>query len=212
MAAHDLELELRPLGQSPAPFPPAASGSFEVPDLDLAPVSRGPAPLRTSSGLRAAVVPPLIDLEDDRRMVGADLVTMPSTGLDLDLVPGELPRRSSYPSPASLAPQRAQASPLPPSGPPPQSARKEPRSSLPPVISAPPPAGFAPHEDASTLERLKPGLRVLGIGTLMIILEVLYSAITGDVFSIGPLRTSILAAALMVAGLLLCVFRLLKRS
>ena len=82
-------------------------------------------------------------------------------------------------------------------------------------VPAPKPAmqvQFAPHEGATTLERLKPGLIVLGVATLMIILEVVYSAATGDVFSIAGLRTSVLAAILMVAGVLLCVFRVIKRS
>ncbi|HKY37194.1 MAG TPA: protein kinase [Polyangiaceae bacterium] len=269
-AAQDLELELRPLGPAPVPFPPAVSGAFEVPDLDLAPVSRAPVPPRTSSGLRAAVAPALDDLEDHRSMLSTDPEAMPSTGLDLDLVPGEVPGRSSYPPlPVSQAPQRAQTSlspragPASQSGPAPPSNPRAPQpsnpslsptpppagmgASLPPIVSAPPPAGsllpagslpppsrgagqsplplvsvpapkpalqihFAPHDEPATLERLKPGLTVLALGTLMIILEVVYSAATGDVFSIGPLRTSILAAILMVVGVLLCVFRVIKRS
>src|SRR4051812_48367055 len=54
--------QLRAISPAPVPIspqlPPAASGSFVVPDLDLAPVSRPAMPPRTSSGMRPALAQP----------------------------------------------------------------------------------------------------------------------------------------------------------
>ena len=42
----------------------------------------------------------------------------------------------------------------------------------------------------------------------MTILDQVYSAISGEVFTIGPLRTSVVAGLVMVAGVALCLYRL----
>jgi serine/threonine-protein kinase len=223
---------LRPLAQSPAPFPPASSGSFEVPDLDLAPVSRS-APQRSASGMLAAVAPP-VHFDDLMPLDSAS-----STGLDLDLPSHEMARRPS-PQPASLqssalrqspsSSSMAQYSPSPPpvaitaSAPSVISVAPAAPASRPPVhaplIDLPPDVpehrhafqvNLLPAEDASLLQRVLPGLIVFGFAILLTVLDQVYSVVTGEVFSLGPLRTSLLGGLLMVVGVAISVFRLKRR-
>ena len=248
---------LRPLGPSPAPFPPAVSGAFEVPDLDLAPMSR-PLPQRSASGMRTAVAPP-VELDDLQ-----PLEMMPGTGLsqsfELDVPSHEIARRPSQPPialelepqqpPASLRSAAPQVSVTPPpvvvtaAMPPVVSAPPVAPTSLPPSGAGPPryetasPAGpqqpipsyqptsyqpssspvrpafpvtFLPSESASLSARLLPGAVVLACALLLTILDQVYTAATGDLMSIGPLRTSVLSGLLMVVGVVLCVVRVIRR-
>jgi len=240
---------------SPVPvapqFPPAASGSFVVPDLDLAPVSRPPAVPRTSSGMRQAVTPPVEIMDDLSDAFG------PSASLDLDLPSNDPlvrrassggmaavrapsdppppnsfrtpipPRRSSYPPPdySASPPPVAVSTRAPHTGSLPPSALHT--GSLPPVSRAPappspgasgqlnlePPAPafqlkLAADPDATLVQRLLPGGVVLGGAIVVTILDQVYSAVSGEVFTIGPLRTSVLAGLVMVLGVALCLYRL----
>lgn len=239
-------LALEPISHVSRGLPPAASGSFEVPDLDLAPVSQKPVP-RTSSGMRQAVAPPVqvADLDD----LAADFG--PSASLDLDLPshdplvrrassggmaavrPSEppppqslgnvpVPRRSSYPPPerSGSVPPVALTPSVPPVAPvpaahslPPVSRGGMQYSPLPQVPIAMPEAKPAfrfklaadPH--ATLVERLLPGGLVLGGAILVTILDQVYSAVSGEIFTIGPLRTSVLAGLVMLLGVALCVYR-----
>ena len=222
---------LQPLSPSPAPYPPAVSGAFVVPDLDIAPVSR-PAPVRTSSGMRQAVTPP-IHFDD------APLELMPSGSLDIDLPPNDpFVRRASSGGMAAVRPSEPppasrRSVPSRQSQPPPQHS-----PSVPPVAisspharapSTPPPAlGAAPaplppfaapikpsfelqlkpDADATLVQRIAPGLLVLGSAVLVTILDQVYTMISGEVFTIASLRTSILAGLLMIVGIALCLYRL----
>jgi hypothetical protein len=58
------------------------------------------------------------------------------------------------------------------------------------------------------VERLLPGGLVLGGAILVTILDQVYSAVSGEVFTIGPLRTSVIAGLVMIAGVALCLYRL----
>lgn len=235
---------------TPAPFPPAISGSFEVPDLDLAPVSR-PAPQRAASGTRQAVAPPL-DLDEVTGDFGA------GTPLDLDLPSNEpIARRiSSGGMPAvrisEPPPPHSFRTPAPPtrsSYPPPERSMSPPPVALsaptPPVSMRPAPAplqsssvpptgrgieqtsvqrpernpvetgqrwSLRPSADASLAQRLLPGGLVLGGAILVTILDQVYSAVSGEIFSIAGLRTSAVAGLFMVVGIALCLFRLIKRD
>ena len=73
-----------------------------------------------------------------------------------------------------------------------------PRSAL--SLAAPP--------NASLVERLLPGGVLLGSAILVTILDQVYSSISGEVFTIGPLRTSVLAGLVMAVGVGLCLYRL----
>jgi serine/threonine-protein kinase len=224
---------LRSLSPSPAPHPPAVSGSFEVPDLDIAPASLSrSAPIRTSSGMREAVASP-IELDE------APLELLPSASLDLDLpLDDPLVRRASSGGMAAVRPSEA----------PPASRRsspsREPQAppvhspSVPPVtISAPrasavsgsPPSfgmpngapsaaplapkpafelNLKPEADATLIQRLAPGLLVLGSAVLVTILDQVYTAISGEVLTIASLRSSLLAGLMMLVGIALCLYRL----
>jgi hypothetical protein len=62
-----------------------------------------------------------------------------------------------------------------------------------------------PH--ATLVERLLPGGLVLGGAILVTILDQVYTAVSGEIFTIGPLRTSVLAGLVMLLGVALCVYR-----
>ena len=226
---------------------PAVSGSFEVPDLDLAPVSlppasRQPVP-RTSSGMRAAIAPPLemdelasdfgrgasfdLDLPSHDPLVrrvssgGMPAVRPPSEPPPPNSFRTPLPTRSSYPPPAvhsaSPPPVALSAPPLAPT------ARAG--ASVPPVsrADAQPPVTWgagvlpeaprfelklAPGPHASLFQRLLPGGLVLTGAILLTILDQVYSSVSGEVFTIGPLRTSVVAGVLMLVGVALCLYRM----
>ena len=67
-----------------------------------------------------------------------------------------------------------------------------------------------PH--ATLVERLLPGGLVLGGAILVTILDQVYTAISGEIFTIGPLRTSVLAGLVMLLGVGLCAYRFFKRD
>ena len=212
---------------SPAPvvaFPPTVSGSFEVPDLDLAPVSR-PAPVRTSSGMRQAVAAPPLDLEE----LAADFGVGASFDLDLPHTDPLAVRRSSYPPP----PERSVSPPpvtVSKSVPPPAvrpASVPPPRASVPPVSRAAVPIApaavppvrrlpakppfelkLAAEPDATLVQRLLPGALMLGGAIVVTILDQVYTMVSGEVFTLGPLRTSVLTGLVMVLGVGLCVYRL----
>ncbi|HEY6079918.1 MAG TPA: hypothetical protein VIW29_13985, partial [Polyangiaceae bacterium] len=78
-------------------------------------------------------------------------------------------------------------------------------------VPAPRPAfeiKLLPSTRGSLSWRLLPGLVVVGVAVLVILLDQLYSGITGEIFSVGPLRSGVVAGVLMVAGLGLCAYRL----
>ena len=53
---------------------------------------------------------------------------------------------------------------------------------------------------------------VLGGAILLTILDQVYSAVSGEIFMIGPLRTSVLAGLVMLLGVALCAYRFFKRD
>jgi eukaryotic-like serine/threonine-protein kinase len=225
---------------SPVALPQEVSGAFEVPDLDVSPVSR-PAPPRTSSGTRPALAPPLeLDASEDYGS-GASLdLDLPShdplarrvSSAGMQAVrPAEPPpvSRSPYPTashspysshPPYSAPERSPSpSPQPalprsssPAAPLPSPAAL--RASTPPparpASPAPPPFRFkvAAEPGASLVQRLWPGGLALGGAIVVTILGQLYSAVFGEVFTLFGLRTSVLAALVMLVGIGLCVYRL----
>jgi hypothetical protein len=67
---------------------------------------------------------------------------------------------------------------------------------------------LAASPDATLVERLLPGGAMLGGAILVTILDQVYSVVSGEVFSIGPLRTSVIAGLVMVLGVALCIYRL----
>jgi eukaryotic-like serine/threonine-protein kinase len=216
------------------PLRSASSGSFEVPDLDLAPLSR-PAAHRASSGLRAAVAPSTgLDDEPLELLVAG-------AALDLDLPHNDpLVRRASSgamaavrpsdparPAPASLARPSSSSLQMPhtslaPPGQPlagrsdPPHSRRVASSMAPqpqPTAARPPfwsrfRIDLAPAPDASVSQRLLPGLLVLGAAVVVTILDQVYTAISGEVFTVASLRTSVVAGLVMLAGVVLCLYRL----
>jgi eukaryotic-like serine/threonine-protein kinase len=229
--------ELRSFSPAPvAAYPPAVSGSFEVPDLDLAPVSRPPvsrpAALRTSSGMRPAVAAPL-DLDE----LPADFGAGASFDLDLPHNDPLAVRRSSYPPPersvspppvtvsksvpppapgarpASVPPAQGAQGPIPPvsrAGAPQGPAPLPPAPAMANVLPAKPlfELKLAADPDATLVQRLLPGALMLGGAIAVTILDQVYTMVSGEVFTLGPLRTSVLTGLVMVLGVALCGYRL----
>jgi hypothetical protein len=80
-----------------------------------------------------------------------------------------------------------------------------------PAPLAPKPAfelNLKPEADATLIQRIAPGLLVLGSAVLLTILDQVYTAISGEVFTIASLRTSILAGLMMITGIALSLYRL----
>lgn len=65
-----------------------------------------------------------------------------------------------------------------------------------------------PEADATLIQRMAPGLLVLGSAVLVTVLDQIYTAILGEVFTIASLRSSILAGLMMLVGIALCLYRL----
>lgn len=206
---------LRPLAPLPGSIQPAISGSFEVPDLDVAPVSR-PASQRTGSGTRQAVAPPI---EFDE----SPLELPPSASLDLDL-PSDDPfvRRASSggmaavrisepplshsasPSPVAISAPAPRVSSTPPRAPAPQQPSRDAGVPTKPAFQL----DLASAPGASLFQRLLPGVLVLAGAILVTILDQVYTALSGEVFTVAGLRTSIVAGLILLVGIGLCVYRL----
>jgi len=228
-----------PDSTSPPTNPSAVSGSFHVPDLDLAEVrtSRPPERLPGLGGVRPAVGPPL-DFEEaaalDAQEIALDLpshdplVRRKSFGGMPAVLPDEQPSlpppaRLSSPAPIaaaslhprSLAPPVVADSSLPPASHSAVSAAWQANSPAGGGSLPPPPAplrlSLAAAEHASLKVRLLPGAVLVAGAILVTILDQSYSAFSGEVFMVGPLRTSVLAGIVMLAGIGLALFRL-KRS
>jgi hypothetical protein len=198
---------------------------------DLVPIARKPSgshqldlPSRKPSGAHQLDLPSHQSIDFDAGEGGEGL------SLSLDVAPGELVRQGSLaalhapPSGAGVASGPAPSGPTPSPGRRPTPALGLPaarpaagpavalaapqtmadafRSSRPPPppVSSPPPRGKAP---APLVRRLVPGLAVAGSSIVLTLLDRIYVAVTGEVFTLGPLKTSMVAAVLLVGGLAL---------
>ncbi|HTQ02940.1 MAG TPA: serine/threonine protein kinase [Polyangiaceae bacterium] len=105
---------------------------------------------------------------------------------------------SSQPRPRieSPAPEPPRAGSNPPSGR--RSDSGAPRRADAVFVSTPVPA------ERSLARRLAPGLALAGTSIVLTLLDRLYASLSGEVFSLGPLRTSWVAAALLIGGFGLC--------
>jgi len=69
----------------------------------------------------------------------------------------------------------------------------------------------APVEHALA-RRLLPGSALVASSILLTALDRVYASAAGEVFTLGPVRTSWVAAALLLGGLALCTRELLSRG
>jgi len=107
-------------------------------------------------------------------------------------------------------------SPLPPVSPrasasvPPVSRAGSWRPAALPTPSTAPPSRFklAADPHATLAVRLLPGGVVLASAILVTILDQVYSSVSGEIFTLGGLRTSAVAGLVMLIGIGLCVYRL----
>ncbi len=200
---------LRDAVQRPATA--VAANVAEIPDL--VPVVRRP------SGTHKLELPGVHQLDFD----GAD---GHGAALALDVAPDELVKRGSLAplGAGSLPPARLELSPtsqrvpLVPSGAsgaPPAGARSPALAvSFPPAPAAgqAPPGEQqavqrhstpAPSVPPSLARRLAPGLGAVVASIALTALDRIYASSTGEVFSLGPIKTSLVAGLLFVAGLVL---------
>jgi serine/threonine protein kinase len=194
---------------------------------DLVPISRKP------SGPHKLDLPGVHQVDFDSGEDGGGL------SLALDVAPEELVRQGSLapiPEPASmsgapaisLSPVSAPTpsfgrSPTPALGTPavvpgtPAAALPRPDLSAATRSSRPPPQPISvrPPEPKVRLplgRRLMPGLVVAASSIVLTLLDRVYAAVTGEVFTLGPLKTSMVAAILLLGGLALAGRELLKRD
>jgi serine/threonine-protein kinase len=202
-----------------------SSAASAIPDLvPIAPKASGPHKL---------ALPGVQAMDFDAGEGGEGL------SLALDVAPEELVRRGSLaplrppPAPAPRAHQAWSAPPvaapapgrsptpalgLPAAGPAaglplaaPQTMPEAIRSSRPP----PPPRSSrppSPKEPLPLARRLIPGVAVAGSSIVLTLLDRVYAAVQGEVFTLGPLKTSMVAAVLLLGGLALAGRELLRRE
>ena len=192
---------------------------------------RCPPPPRSISGKYPAVAAPL-DLDDASELeLSAPLdLDLPSHDplhrrVSSSGMPAVRPAPSEPPvASAGRSPVPARGSSFPPASPTPVAMASPPVSgsgapSVPPVSRASwaapgsqPPAAlrwkFAAEAHATWVERLLPGGVVLASAILVTILDQLYSKVSGEIFTLGGLRTSVLAGLVMLLGIGLCLYRL----
>jgi serine/threonine protein kinase len=200
-----------------------ALASSAIPDL--VPIAR------KQSGAHKLDLPGVQQLDFDVGDGGEGL------SLVLDVAPGELVRQGSlapFPAPvpgavsappASMpapslgrSPTPALGLPAPRHAPgaaaplrPPQTMAEAIRSSRPP----PPPVSPRPppqKEPVPLARRLVPGLAVAGSSVVLTLLDRVYVAVAGEVFTLGPLKTSMVAAVLLVGGLALTGREVLRKD
>jgi serine/threonine protein kinase len=134
---------------------------------------------------------------------------------------GPLP--SARPSPAPAKPSLAPSSPRPPIRPESLAhGATEPHLGSTPSGRRSDPAGARqvgavlvtsrPPAARSLLRRLAPGLSLASASVVLTMLDRVYAASAGEVFSLGPLRTSWVAAALLLGGLGLCARELFTQG
>lgn len=70
----------------------------------------------------------------------------------------------------------------------------------------------SPKAELSVMRRLGPGLAVASSSIVITLLDRAYAAVTGEVFTLGPLRTSWIAGLLLLAGLALIVREFFKQD
>jgi eukaryotic-like serine/threonine-protein kinase len=207
-----------------------AATAFDLPTSaipDLVPVPR------MQSGAHKLDLPGVQQLDFDAGEGGQEL------SLALDVAPGELVRQRSLaplspsvPSPGAVSgpagsspppslgrraatpalgvpASRSTPAPAVPLGPP-QTMAEAIRSSLPPQPPSSEPARAKALEPLA--RRVVPGLAVAGSSIGLTLLDRIYVAITGEVFALGPLKTSMVAGVLLVVGLALAGRELLRKN
>jgi len=203
------------------------SASASVADIpDLVPVARRPSGaqrLELPSSTHKLELPGVHQLDFDGSDEGH------GAALALDVAPEELVKRGSLAplTAASSPPARLEVSPVsqrvpgvtlaqaaslpaPPAAP--RSSAPELAASLPPAQSLGRPDGVRaslqpspvpPSAPPTLARRLAPGLGAVVASIVLTVLDRVYAASTGEVFSLGPLKTSLLAGLLFVGGLVL---------
>jgi hypothetical protein len=74
------------------------------------------------------------------------------------------------------------------------------------------PLGSVPPEEQPLLRRMLPGLILVGLSILITLADQAYSAATTEMFRLGSLRATWIAAVLLFVGLGLVAYRAVPRS
>jgi serine/threonine protein kinase len=128
--------------------------------------------------------------------------------------PASPPPRAAETVP-SLAPPSAfpLVSAAPPSAAPPQSSisldpgsARKPKAELPAPVAMP--RSSVPSKPPSLVRTLAPGLALAAGSVVLTLLDHVYASMSGEVFSLGPLRTTWIAALLLAGGVALVAMRL----
>lgn len=66
--------------------------------------------------------------------------------------------------------------------------------------------------EKTLLQRLRPGIALIGASILVTLVDQAYAASTGEVFALGPLRAGWIAGPLVLAGVVMVILQLLPRD
>jgi hypothetical protein len=158
---------------------------IELPEIPGSDVGRS----RQSSGSHAAVGR---TISGSHPIVDADPASIPAVGSARSIsgtgfaAIGSRGRLSSGPHPVAEADAAGSAAPAP------REAQRAPEKPL--------------------VRRLVPGIVLVVLSVLITIADQAYAASTGEVFSLGPVRTTWIAALCMVAGVAIIVRRLIQQQ
>ncbi|HVJ16399.1 MAG TPA: protein kinase [Polyangiaceae bacterium] len=221
-----MDLSAQPLSQrsgavSETRFAGSGAGG-EIPDLDVARARPDPTRLTggdTGNGHRnrefeevpASGFELALDLpEDDEFHRRSSPGRGPSS---LPPLPAASPSTTGSFPPSSKRPPEPRGAVTPsPSLRPPMAAAGQSRSSLAPAQRAMPSLGSVPPAEQTMFRRMLPGLILVGLSIVITIADQAYSAATTEMFTLGPLRATWIAAVLLFAGLGLLAYRALPRS
>ncbi len=209
----------------------AAQSGLEIPDLDLVASVPPPRPVSmppVSSSRPVSSHPPSTG---ELEMEGGDFadfkIDLPEE--DDFLQKRGLGQRSSLTSSPGFENPHSERTPNPPLEAPPslrgggaslplarQALPSQPDPAAQKLVAPPPRPNFASAptfvEAPSLLQKVLPGAALIGASVLLTVVDQAYSAATGEMFTLGPLRATWIAGLLLLAGLALSVYRMLPRE
>jgi eukaryotic-like serine/threonine-protein kinase len=181
------------------------------PDL---PAMRGPVSFDFDEAEGAAGAKLDLDLPADepiqRRSLSPGQLAVGLQTIPLAESPSGAPEPHSVPRPAALSGPTPSLAPV--------SSRRVPKAEPPSTAneantgSAPPSFRKPERLERPLTVRLVPGMALVAVSVLITVLDRWYAAAAGEVFALGPLRTSWIAGALLVGGLGLCAREMFAQS
>jgi serine/threonine-protein kinase len=150
-----------------------------------------------------------LDLPEDEQRPTARTSVLPSRRISSSNNPAVVSATEGAAAVSLLADAPGRTSFAPSSSP--QASVQPPMSGSRPRIAAAHSAP-TPHDEASVVRRLAPGIALLVVSILLPIIDQIYASAYGEVLTIGPVRMAWLAGAFMLAGIAVVIYKLLPRA